>query len=141
MSAFSSDKDQRGAARHTLPRPVPATLGGYAGNLTEISLTGCQFEHVDRVTPKQRLPLRFTWRKTPVRIEALVVRSQMKLVKGKAAYTSGLEFCANANESPAVIRDIISWLDKEKAREIAAAEPPPPTPKTDDKEKVPSTLR
>src|SRR4029079_12703710 len=92
VSALSSEQDRRGAGRYALPKPVPATFGGFAATLVEFSLTGCRIEHADRVTPRLVLPLRFAWRGAEVRIQASVVRSEMIPVRGKPGYTSGVEF-------------------------------------------------
>jgi hypothetical protein len=45
----------------------------------------------------------------------------MSGVGGKAAYTSGLEFCESIEQSPAVVRDIVAWLVNAAARVSAAA--------------------
>jgi hypothetical protein len=74
VSALTSDRDRRGAQRFALPKRVPASLGGFAGALLEFSLTGCRFEHVDRVSSKAHLPLQFFWRGAAVRIAATMVR-------------------------------------------------------------------
>lgn len=108
--AVKSKDDRRGAERHPLPKPVPATLGGFAAKLVDVSLIGCRIEHADRVTPKAKLPLRFSWRGAPVQIEATVVRSEMRSIGGKLGYISGLEFCDSIDASPPVIRDIVGWL-------------------------------
>ena len=110
MSALTSQKDRRGAQRIALPKPVPSTLGGFAGKLLEFSLTGCSFEHVDRVLPKTTLALKFKWRGSETKISATVIRSEMRAVGGKPVYVSGLEFCASSDESPAVVRESIGWL-------------------------------
>ena len=123
MSALSPDKDRRGSQRYTLPKPVPATLGGYPGTLTEFSLTGCRFLHTDRVAPKQTLSLRFKWRGTDVRINSLVIRSEMTGLGKKASYLSGLEFCESPNDAPPVVREVVAFLVKESAKNA----PPPPS--------------
>ena len=107
-----------------LPKPVPATFGGFAARLVELSLVGCQIEHTDRVTPKSRLPLRFKWRGTLMRVEATIMRSEMRSVGGKPAYVSGLEFCSSIEESPRVIREIMEFL-KPAVAAPAPAEPAP----------------
>jgi hypothetical protein len=38
------------------------------------------------------------------------MRSEMRSIRGKPAYMSGLAFCESAEESPAVIREIVGWL-------------------------------
>ena len=93
----------------------------------EISLIGCQIKHVDRITPRARLPLRFKWRGKPVRIDATVMRSEMRSIGGKPAYMSGLAFCESAEESPAVIREIVGWL-AEAAKSDAHEEPTTASP-------------
>src|SRR5512132_1547798 len=77
------EDDRRGSQRITLPKPVPASLSGFEGKLLEISLIGCLVEHVDRVLPKARLPLRFKWRGSEVRIEVTVIRSEMRIIFGR----------------------------------------------------------
>lgn len=104
------DDERRNAPRFALPKSAHATFGGFAAEIVEVSLIGCQIQHVDRIAPRARLPLRFKWRGTPVRIDAMVMRSEMRSTGGKPAYLSGLAFCETAGESPAVIRDIVGWL-------------------------------
>lgn len=102
-------------------------MGGFAAEIVEVSLIGCQIEHVDRITPKARLPLRFKWRGQPVRIDATVMRSEMRSIGGKPAYLSGLAFCESADESPTVIREIVGWLAeaaKSAVRKEQATESP-----------------
>lgn len=125
--------DRRGAQRIAIPKPVPATFGGFAVTMVEISVIGCSIEHTDRIAPKAKLPLRFKWRGSEVRLEATVVRSEMRPVGKKLGYRSGIEFCKTPEESPAVIQEIVGWLTKQTApKEAPAASPsPPPTPPPD----------
>ncbi|MGZ4809763.1 MAG: hypothetical protein ACXVIJ_07125 [Thermoanaerobaculia bacterium] len=109
MSALTSENDRRGVGRHALPKPVPATYGGFPAILVEFSLNGCRIEHVDRVTPRATLPLRFAWRGAEVRIQSTLVRSEMIPVRGKPGYTSGLEFVEPV-DAGAVVLDIVKWL-------------------------------
>jgi PilZ domain-containing protein len=120
--------DRRGAQRLAIPKPVAATFGGFAANILEISLIGCQIEHTDRITPKARLPLKFKWRGAPVKIEATVIRSEMRSVRGKAGYASGLEFCKSPDDAPAVVREIFNWLAKATAAPAPVASAPAPAP-------------
>lgn len=131
MSALTSDSNRRGAERHALPKPVPATFGGFNATLIDFSLTGCRIEHLDRMNPRMTLPLRFFWRGTEVKMQATLVRSEMVPVHGKPGYVSGLIVCDSAEDAPAVVRDIVQWLINNEARKIAATEPlvetaPPP---------------
>ncbi len=93
----------------------------------EISLVGCQIKHADRIAPRAHLSLRFKWRGKPVRIDATVMRSEMRSVGGKPAYMSGLAFCETAEESPAVIREIVGWL-ADAAKSEGHEEPPTESP-------------
>lgn len=118
--ALKDHDERRNARRFPLPKPAHATFGGFAANIVEVSLIGCQIEHVDRIAPRVRLSLRFQWFGAPVRIDATVMRSEMRSIGGKTAYASGLAFCESPAESPAVIREIVEWLTK--AAETAAGE-------------------
>ena len=103
--------DRRDAERYSPPRPVPATFGGFAVSIVDISLIGCRIEHVDRLPPRARLALRFSWRGSQARIDATITRSELTSLSGKkAAYVSGLQFCDAVDASPPVIRDIVGWL-------------------------------
>ena len=128
MSALISDSNRRGAERHSLPKPVAATYGGFNAMLIEFSLTGCRVEHNDRMNPRVSLPLRFFWRGTEVKLQATLVRSEMIPVRGKPGYISGLLFCDSPDDAPPVVRDILKWLKQTTSlRETAAAEPEPET--------------
>lgn len=120
--------DRRGAQRIVIPKPVPATFGGFAVTMIEISLIGCSVEHTDRIAPKSKLPLKFKWRGSEVRLEATVIRSEMRPVGKKLGYRSGVEFCRTPEESPAVIKEIVGWLTKQAAPKEAPAVAPPPPP-------------
>ena len=104
--------DRRGAERLTLPKAVPATLGGFDARIIEVSLLGCQVEHTDRVLPKSRMSLRFKWRGAEVKVEATVMRSEMRAVGKKPGYLSALQFCDAVEYSPPIIREVVAWLEK-----------------------------
>lgn len=110
VSALITDNNRRGSERYPLPKPVAATYGGFAAKLVEFSLTGCRIEHVDRITPRVSLPLKFSWRGKEVKIQATLVRAEMKPVNGKIGYFSGLEFCQSIDDAPAIARDIVQWF-------------------------------
>lgn len=120
------DDDRRQAERFALPKKANATFGGFEARIVEVSLIGCQIEHADRIAPRAHLPLRFKWRGEQVRLEATVVRSEMRSIGGKAAYASGLSFCDSADQSPPVIRQIVRWLADAAKAAAYVAEPDPP---------------
>ena len=124
--------ERRHAQRFPLPKKAAATFGGFAADIVEISLIGCQIEHSDRITPKAHLPLKFKWRGAPVKVEATVLRSEMRSIGGKPGYSSGLAFCDTAAESPGVVRDIVGWLAEAAKSAMpeqpAAAPVPVPVP-------------
>ena len=128
---LKSDDERRHAQRFELPKKAPATFGGFNAVIVEVSLIGCSIQHTDRITPKAHLPLRFKWRGQPVKIEATVMRSEMRSIGGRPAYVSGLSFCEKAEDSPKIVRDIVGWLaeaGKTEAGESPAAASPPPSP-------------
>lgn len=131
VTALSKD-DRRGVERYAPPKPVPATFGGFAARIIEISLIGCRIEHTDRLAPRAKMALRFSWRGTQVRIDGTVTRSELTSVGGKPAYVSGLEF----SDSPPVLSDITGWLRK------AAKSDEPETPQAapDDADEEPEVL-
>lgn len=115
--------ERRSAERHSPPKPVPASFGGFAAKILDISLIGCRIEHTDRLPPRARFALRFLWRGAKVRVDATVVRSELTSMAGKPVYVSGLEFGDSA-DAPPLIREIVGWL----AAEARKAEPPPISP-------------
>lgn len=115
--------DRRGAQRIPLEKSVPATFGGFTARMVELSLIGCQIEHVDRIVARAHLPLRFKWRGAITKVDATIVRSEMRAVGGKPMYYSGLEFCASVEEAPPVIREIVGWLERENAKSAPAPAP------------------
>jgi hypothetical protein len=130
--------DRRGTERLALPKPVPATLGGFDAKIIEVSLMGCQVEHSDRVLPRARLALRFKWRGAPVKVEGTVIRSEMRSVGGKPAYLSGLEFCDAMEHSPPIIREVVAWLTKSLKPEPVM--PATKNPYIDDDDEEPEEL-
>lgn len=119
------DAERRQAERFPLPKKANATFGGFEARLVEVSLIGCQIEHADRIAPRAHLPLRFKWRGEEVRLEATVVRSEMRSIGGKPAYASGLSVCDSADHSPPVIRQIVRWLAEAAKAAAHMAEPEP----------------
>src|SRR5687768_15955587 len=100
--------ERRLAERHSPPKPVPATFGGFEVRIIDIGLVGCGIEHSDRLPPKAHLGLKFTWRGAQVRVDATVIRSELTFRNGKPSYVSGLQLAETAEKSPPVIRDIVS---------------------------------
>ena len=121
------DEERRQAERFPLPKKANATFGGFEARIVEVSLIGCQIEHADRIAPRAHLPLRFKWRGEQVRLDATVMRSEMRSIGGKPAYASGLSFCQSADQSPPVIRQIVRWL-ADAAKAAAHVEEPEPEP-------------
>lgn len=119
------DDDRRLAPRWALPKPAPATFGGFTASIVEVSLIGCQIEHTDRIAPKTRLSLRFSWRGSRTSLDATVMRSEMRSLAGRAGYMSGLSFCESPAESPLVIREIVGWLADAAKRSFQPEEAPP----------------
>lgn len=117
--------DRRAAERHSPPKPVPATFGGFDVSILEIGLVGCRIAHIDRLPPKTRTALRFAWRGTQVRIDGVVVRSELTSRNGKPAYISGLQFCDSPEQSPPVVRDIVGWLIAQEKKAAPVPEPEP----------------
>ena len=113
--------ERRGAERIALPKPVPATFGGFEAKLVEVSLVGALIEHHDRIALKSKLPLRFKWHKEIVRIDGTVTRSEMRSAGGKPIYLSGVSFCDKPEESPGIIRQVVEFLTPKSA-------PPPEAP-------------
>jgi hypothetical protein len=120
--------ERREAERIVLPKPVPASFGGFDVRIVQFSLIGCQIEHTDRIAPKSKLALKFKWRAAEVKIDATVVRSEMRSIGGKAGYASGIEFCATPDDSPAVVREIVQWLQKGSTGMTAPGTQPAPAP-------------
>ena len=126
MTPKPQDDERRNAERFALPRAARATFGGFDAAIVEVSLIGCQIEHADRIAPRAGLPLRFKWHGQPVSVEATVIRSEMRSIRGKPGYLSGLIFCESASDSPPVIREIVSWLTEERAKRAAQEKPAAP---------------
>ncbi len=99
-----------------------------------MSLLGCQIEHTDRLTPRACLALRFKWRGELTRIDATIIRSEMRSTGGKPSYVSGLEFCKSIDQSPAVIREVVEWLVESGVKSEILAEPPAPASEPPDDE-------
>ncbi len=81
------------------------------------------------------MSLRFKWRGAPVKVEATVMRSEMRTVGGKPGYLSGLEFCDAVEYSPPIIREVVEWLVKSLKPEPAVK-----NPYVDDEDEEPEVL-
>lgn len=132
---LKSDDERRHAQRFPLPKAAHATFGGFAAEIVEVSLIGCQIVHAERIAPRSHWPLRFKWRGSPVRIEATVVRSEMRSIGGKPGFLSGLAFCESPEQSPAVIREIVGWL-RENSKSAPVSAPAVEAPAEDEPDVV-----
>lgn len=52
----------------------------------------------------------------------------MSTVAGKPGYTSGLEFCESADDSPPVVREVVAWLVNAEAKKSVVVAPVAPSP-------------
>ena len=125
---------QRNAERIPLEQPIEATIESADAHVVELSLIGAKVEHFNRLSMNASATLQFKWKGKPIKLKGKVARTEMRSIRGKPGYMSGVTFAPRAEEAPQELRWIMSTIvesidiDSEIPLPKPAPPPPPPVP-------------
>jgi hypothetical protein len=118
---------QRNAERIPLPEPIEATIEAADAYVVELSLIGAKVEHFNRLSMNSSATVQFAWKGKTIRLKGKVARTEMRPIRGKPGYMSGVTFASKLEEAPKELRWIMSTF-VEQIEPEAELEPPPPPP-------------
>src|SRR6266545_7275092 len=72
--------------------------------------------------------VQFKWKGQTLRLKGKVARTEMRSVRGKAGYMSGITFATSAEEGPQELRWMMGTLLEPIPHEPEPPPPPPPEP-------------
>jgi PilZ domain-containing protein len=121
---------QRNAERIPLTEPIDVSVDGFDAKITELSLIGARIEHFNRLSMGTSAGVQFTWKGKTIKLKGKVARTEMRAIRGKPGYLTGLNFADRLEEAPRELRWIMSTFVEsiEPEAELAKPEPPPPPP-------------
>jgi len=118
---------QRNAERIPLPQPIEATIESADAQVVELSLIGAKVEHFNRLSMNSSATVQFAWKGKTIKLKGKVARTEMRSIRGKMGYMSGVTFANKLEEAPKELRWIMSTF-VEQIEPEAELEPPPPPP-------------
>jgi len=121
---------QRNAERIPLTEPIDATIDASDAKITELSLIGAKVEHFNRLSMGSSASVQFSWKGKTIKLKGKVARTEMRPIRGKPGYVSGVNFADRPEDAPKELRWIMSTFVEsiEPEAEVAEPEPPPPPP-------------
>ncbi len=122
------DEQQRNAERIPLKEPLDATIDSAEAHIIELSLIGAKIEHFNRLSMNSNATVQFRWQNHNIKLKGKVARTEMRSIRGKPGYMSGLTFAATLDEAPEELRRMMaSFVEPiEAAAELPEMPPPPP---------------
>ena len=121
-------EQQRNAERIPLKEPIEATIDSAEASVIELSLIGAKVEHFNRLAMNSIATVQFKWKGQTLRLKGKVARTEMRSVRGKAGYMSGITFATSAEEGPQELRWMMGTLLEPIPHEPEPPPPPPPKP-------------
>ena len=121
---------QRNAERIPLTEPIAGSIESADAQIVELSLIGAKVEHFNRLSMNSSATVQFAWKGKTIKLKGKVARTEMRSIRGKPGYMSGVTFASTLQEAPRELRWIMSTFVEsiEPDAEIAAPPPPPPPP-------------
>ena len=121
---------QRNAERIPLTEPIDGTIDGLEAKITELSLIGGKVEHFNRLSMGVSAGVQFHWKGKTIKLRGKVARTEMRFIRGKPGYLTGINFADRPEDAPKELRWIMmTFVESIEAHaEVAAPEPPPPPP-------------
>ena len=125
-----ADDQQRNAERIPLKEPLKAAIESADGQITELSLIGAKIEHFNRLSMNSTVTVQFKWSGKTIKLKVKVARTEMRSIRGKPGYMSGITFAKSAEEGPQELRWVMSTFVEpiEHDAELPPLPPPPPKP-------------
>ncbi|HEY8131163.1 MAG TPA: PilZ domain-containing protein [Thermoanaerobaculia bacterium] len=124
------DEQQRNAERIPLKEPITGTIDSAEAHITELSLIGAKVEHFNRLSMNSNATVQFRWRNQNIKLRGKVARTEMRSIRGKPGYMSGITFANTLEEAPKELRWMMAGFVEpiEPAAELEELAPPPPPP-------------
>jgi hypothetical protein len=126
-----SDDQQRNAERIPLKEPIAATIETAEAYITELSLIGAKVEHFNRLSMNSSATVQFRWQNDTIKLKGKIARTEMRSIRGKPGYMSGVTFASSLDDAPKELRRMMaSFVEPiEPEAELEELPPPPPPPK------------
>src|SRR3989442_7804556 len=102
------DEQQRNAERIPLKEPIAATIDSAEAHITELSLIGAKIEHFNRLSMNSTTTVQFKWGGKTIKLKGKVARTEMRSIRGKPGYLSGVTFASSLEEAPRELRWVMS---------------------------------
>jgi len=124
------DDQQRNAERIPLKEPIQGTIDSAEAHITELSLIGAKVEHFNRLSMNSHATVQFRWRNQNIKLKGKIARTEMRSIRGKPGYMSGVTFANSLEEAPKELRWMMAGFVQpiEPAAELEELAPPPPPP-------------
>jgi len=125
------DDQQRNAERIPLKEPIEGTIESAEARITELSLIGAKIEHFNRLSMNSNATVQFRWRNQNIKLKGKIARTEMRSIRGKPGYMSGVTFANSLEEAPKELRWMMAGFVQpiepiEPAAELEELPPPPP---------------
>lgn len=123
---------QRNAERIPLTEPISGSIESADAQIVELSLIGAKVEHFNRLSMNSSATVQFAWKGKTIKLKGKIARTEMRSIRGKAGYVSGVTFANKLEDAPRELRWIMSTFVEqiEPEAEVATAPSPPPPPPT-----------
>ena len=121
---------QRNAERIPLSEPIDGSIDASEAKITELSLIGARVEHFNRLSMGSSASLQFTFKGKAIKLRGKVARTEMRSIRGKPGYVSGVNFVDRPEDAPKELRWIMGTFVEpiELEAEVEEPEPQPPPP-------------
>src|SRR5579885_2695820 len=120
---------QRNAERIPLTEPVDCTIEATDGKILELSLIGAKIEHFNRLSMNSAATVQFKWHNKAIKLRGKVARTEMRSIRGKPGYVSGVNFADVAEKAPQELRWVMStFVESLDSGDELPPPPPPPAP-------------
>ena len=120
------DDQQRNAERIPLTEPLDGSIEGGDAKITELSLIGAKVEHFNRLSMNANASVQFKWKGQTIKLKGKIARTEMRVIRGKPGYMSGVTFASSLDEAPDELRTMMASFVE--SIEMEAELPPPPPP-------------
>jgi hypothetical protein len=121
---------QRNAERIPLTEPLDASIESAEGKIVELSLIGARVEHFNRLSMNSPATVQFKWKGKTFKLKGKVARTEMRSIRGKPGYLSGVTFAETPETAPQELRWIMSTFVEtiDTEAEIPSPAPTPASP-------------
>src|SRR5207245_4264549 len=99
-------------------------------HITELSLIGAKIEHFNRLSMNSTATVQFKWGGKTIKLKGKVARTEMRSIRGKPGYLSGVTFASSLEEAPRELRWVMSTFVESIEPEAELSLPPLPPPQT-----------